>query len=75
MKQNEQIEGEAFCFFQSWLKQRTAKLSRLGGLWGKENGLTDSMALRAGRPSQGSQIWRNNVPKKSLMWRLCSPQT
>lgn len=74
MKQNEQIEGEAFCFFQSSLKQRTAKPSRLGGLWGKQNRLTESMALRVGRPSQGTQIWRNNVPRKSLMCRLCSPQ-
>lgn len=39
MKQNEQIEGDAFFFFQSWLKQHPAKLSRLGRLWGKRNRL------------------------------------
>lgn len=38
MKQNEQIEGGAFFYFQPSLKQLTAKLSRPGGLWGNGTG-------------------------------------
>lgn len=38
MKQNEQIEGEAFYFFQSSPEQRRAELSGLGGLWGEADG-------------------------------------
>lgn len=73
MKQNEQIEGGAFFYFQSSLKQLTAKLSRPGGLWGNGTGWQRAW-LWERRPSQGNRTWRNNVPKKSLMWRLCSPQ-
>lgn len=74
MKQNEQIGGDAFYWFQASLKQqRSAKLGRPGGLWGKQKRLTESAALRAGGES-GNRRWRNNVPKKSLMWRFGSPR-